>query len=296
VGAGTINAVAGQQAAQAGSMRGITTPGFVVQFPGVYKMNYTVFDGCHAPATKQVTVNAMCNAQAPSLGQLADVSSNFDCKNPTGTMGYNGGFTAVSLSGQQTAAAGLSSPGSQFTGANGAVESAGGSWTLASQANSGWGSPHCSIPTISSNPVAESCGDWQTSQNAAAGGAAGSGKALPSGYTTQQCCQCLYGNIGGGATIVVTPSTSSTSSTSGSGAASTSSQRGGLEAVTEAESSNLNLLLGLIIPLGLLLVLSIAVNIYMLNETRVKGGSSGPALQADSTGRDVELSIAPTRV
>lgn len=293
------------------SQQGITTPGFVVQFPGVYKLNYTVFDGCHAPSTKKVTVNAMCGPSSPSPALAnTDVSANFDCKNPLGTKGFNGGFTAVSLSGQQTPAAGLSDPGSQFTGANGAgaVNSVGGSWTLAASTGSGWGQPHCLIPQVATNPVSASCNSWRTSQDegrstsgANAGACTGANcntakQALPTGYNTEQCCQCLYGSVGGTGTVVVSAGATSTSSSGGRTTAATPSQRGGLEAVTESESSNLNLLLGLIIPLGLLLVFSVAVNIYMLNESRDKGGSKGPALQADSTGRDVELSIAPTRV
>jgi hypothetical protein len=33
---------------------------FIPQFPGVYKLNYTVFDGCQPPQTTTITINARC--------------------------------------------------------------------------------------------------------------------------------------------------------------------------------------------------------------------------------------------
>merc|ERR1711975_155240 len=108
--------------------------------------------------------------------------------------------------------------------------------------------------------------------------------------TVESCCKCVYGS---GSTVNVNAGSGS-SSGSGSGTSGTTSgnaARSGLEALTETEGSNLSLLLGLIIPLGLLLVFSVALNVYLLNDSRRKS----PQLQADSSNRDVELSIAPSR-
>jgi hypothetical protein len=37
-----------------------TTLNFVPSFPGTYKLNYTVFDGCQPPQTTTITINARC--------------------------------------------------------------------------------------------------------------------------------------------------------------------------------------------------------------------------------------------
>jgi hypothetical protein len=132
--------------------------------------------------------------------------------------------------------------------------------------------------------AASTCKQWSTNVATVA--------SLPATETVESCCKCVYGS---GSTVNVNAGCGSSSSgSSGSGTSGTPSgnaARSGLEALTETEGSNLSLLLGLIIPLGLLLVFSVALNVYLLNDSRRKS----PQLQADSSNRDVELSIAPSR-
>merc|ERR1712070_59100 len=147
----------------------------------------------------------------------------------------------------------------------------------------GWKAPSCVIPAMST--AASTCKQWSTN--------AATEASLPATETVLSCCKCVYGS---GSTVNVNAGCGSSSGSSGSGSGTSgtpsgNAARSGLEALTETEGSNLSLLLGLIIPLGLLLVFSVALNVYLLNDSRRKS----PQLQADSSNRDVELSIAPSR-
>merc|ERR1712072_213958 len=250
----------------------ITTPGFIPQWPGMYKLAYTVYDGCHAPVTKMVTVNAQCSSDSVNVPDLQDVATSFDCQKPSGDLGFNGGFTAVSLQGART---------TSFL-ETGVVNRVPATWLAdpTGPTEAGWKAPSCVIPAMST--AASTCTGWSTNVATLA--------SLPATETVESCCKCVYGS---GSTVNVNAGcgSSSGSSSGTSGTTSGNAARSGLEALTETEGSNLSLLLGLIIPLGLLLVFSVALNVYLLNDSRRKS----PQLQADSSNRDVELSIAPSR-
>merc|ERR1711871_1839078 len=271
VSAGTTTAVETESAN--GAFK-ITTPGFIPQWPGMYKLAYTVYDGCHAPVTKMVTINAQCSSDSVNVPDLQDVATSFDCQKPSGDLGFNGGFTAVSLQGARTTSA-LET---------GVVNRVPATWLAdpTGPTEAGWKAPSCVIPAMST--AASTCEQWSTNVATVA--------SLPATETVESCCKCVYGS---GSTVNVNAGCGSSSSgSSGSGTSGTPSgnaARSGLEALTETEGSNLSLLLGLIIPLGLLLVFSVALNVYLLNDSRRKS----PQLQADSSNRDVELSIAPSR-
>merc|ERR1711991_1110867 len=272
VSAGTTDAVESESGIGANAYK-ITTPGFIPQWPGMYKLAYTVYDGCHAPVTKMVTVNAQCSSDSVNVPDLQDVATSFDCQKPSGDLGFNGGFTAVSLQGARTTSA-LET---------GVVNRVPATWLAdpTGPTEAGWKAPSCVIPAMST--AASTCKQWSTNVATVA--------SLPATETVESCCKCVYGS---GSTVNVNAGCGSSSGSSGSGTSGTPSgnaARSGLEALTETEGSNLSLLLGLIIPLGLLLVFSVALNVYLLNDSRRKS----PQLQADSSNRDVELSIAPSR-
>jgi len=247
----------------------ITAPGFIPHWPGTYELAYTVYDGCRAPVTTFVKVNAQCSSSGVQLPRLPDVNAAFDCRNPVYKT-YEGGFTAVSLQGHRT-------PGDLKNLPDG-MNRVAANWSSVQKGlprdHHGWKTPSCDIPA----PLTPStCFQWSidTYQKTL----------LPKGESVESCCKCVFGS---GPTVnnYITPG----SSTSGNNHVNPQG-RSGLEAITETEGSNLSLLLGLIIPLGLLLVFSVALNVYLLNDSRRKS----PQLRGDSSNRDVELSIAPSR-
>jgi hypothetical protein len=260
----------GKEAEDSGKTFKITTPGFIPHWPGTYELAYTVYDGCRAPVTKFVKVNAQCSSSGVHVPHLPDVNAAFDCRNPAGTSGYEGGFTAVSLQGQRTKKASDGDLENLPAGMNRVAANWSSDQNVVS--GDGWKKPSCDIPAPST--PTSTCLQWSKDPT----------RGLPEGESVEKCCKCVFGS---GPTVnnYITPS----SSTSGNNPAARS--RSGLEAITETEGSNLSLLLGLIIPLGLLLVFSVALNVYLLNDSRRKS----PQLQADSSNRDVELSIAPSR-
>jgi hypothetical protein len=256
----------GKEAEDSGKTFKITTPGFIPHWPGTYELAYTVYDGCHAPATTVVKVNAQCSSDTIKLPMLTKVDTSFDCQKPGGTLGFNGGFTAVSLQGARTEGLGLETGAKEYVGAYWSTEKTDSDET-------GWQTPSCVIPPMPTNSKPSSCTQWRNAVDKE------QMVLLPESETVESCCKCVFGSA---STINVAPCGSSSSS---------ATARSGLEALREVEGSNLSLLLGLIIPLGLLLVFSVALNVYLLNDSRRKS----PQLQADSSNRDVELSIAPSR-
>merc|ERR1711959_179228 len=192
----------------------ITTPGFIPQWPGMYKLAYTVYDGCHAPVTKMVTVNAQCSSDSVNIPDLPDIATSFDCQKPTGDLGSNGGFTAVSLQGARTTSA-LET---------GVVNRVPATWLAdpTGPTEAGWKAPSCVIPAMST--AASTCKQWSTNVATVA--------SLPATETVESCCKCVYGS---GSTVNVNAGCGSSSGSSGSGGSGTSGNaaRSGLEALTE---------------------------------------------------------------
>merc|ERR1711988_573285 len=170
VSAGTTDAV------EATSDNGfkITTPGFIPQWPGMYKLAYTVYDGCHAPVTKMVTVNAQCSSDSVNVPDLQDVATSFDCQKPSGDLGFNGGFTAVSLQGARTTSA-LET---------GVVNRVPATWLAdpTGPTEAGWKAPSCVIPAMST--AASTCKQWSTNVATVA--------SLPATETVESCCKCVW--------------------------------------------------------------------------------------------------------
>jgi hypothetical protein len=72
---------------------------FVPNFPGVYVLNYTVYDGCNPTQTVQVQVTAQCvtNMTQPTM-TTNEYSVNFQCSNTTGTNPTGpGSFPTINL-------------------------------------------------------------------------------------------------------------------------------------------------------------------------------------------------------
>merc|ERR1712139_661103 len=171
-----------------------------------------------------------CSSDSVNVPDLQDVATSFDCQKPSGDLGFNGGFTAVSLQGARTTSA-LET---------GVVNRVPATWLAdpTGPTEAGWMAPSCVIPAMST--AASTCKQWSTNVATLA--------ALPQTdtgvETVESCCKCVYGS---GSTVNVNAGCGSSSGSGTSGTPSGNAARSGLEALTETEGSNLSLLLGLII-------------------------------------------------
>merc|ERR1711907_519936 len=152
-----------------------STLNFLPRFPGAYKLNYTIADGCNPPKTVQVTVKAQCITQmtTPSFIRTATTVGYYCQGNPSSSAEEaNGGFQVVNLH-------------STFINTD--------SQSVSSNPFSPSNPTGCSIPTTTTY----SCKTAETHVNTLKvyGITTGSSnqQSTTSQANMQSCCKCLYG-------------------------------------------------------------------------------------------------------
>jgi len=281
--------LAGQQNLQWCSVAGVGLEGldgtnaqFTPRFPGTYKLNYTIVDGCNPPKVYSVTITAKCVTQA-KMPVVPNAVTNFYCQGDPQSTATNvaGAFQKVDL------------------------------WALShKQINIVEGSTF-SNPTPQDitgvcyvAPTIYTCTSLRTYFNTL-----NFQPFIDSSVSDEfkQCCNCLYsltiingGNSGNTPTPSPTPSTTTPSTTtppgtSGSPNGNGGNQAGSNSALTAEEAKrrrNENILIGLAAPLGVILIASMALNAYMVLKLR-QGGPSKGGFNVEAG--DVELSTSPSR-
>jgi hypothetical protein len=260
-----------------------TNAQFTPNFPGTYKLNYTIVDGCNTPKVYQVTITARCITQA-KMPVVPNAVTNFYCAGDPQSTAVNvaGAFQKVDL------------------------------WSLShKQINIVEGSTFDS-PTAQDitgvcyvAPTVYTCSSLRTYFNGLDFGDFISSSSIV-GDKFKQCCNCLYSLtiINGGSsnnpTPSPTPSTTPAQTPSGTTAPGTtpsnnnnnSGKNSALTAEEAKRKRNENILIGLAAPLGVILIASMALNAYMVLKLR-QGGPSKGGFNVEAG--DVELSTSPSR-
>jgi len=262
-----------------------TNARFTPMFPGTYKLNYTVVDGCNPPKVYPVTITARCITQA-KMPVVPNAVTNYYCGgNPHSTASNAAGaFQSVDL------------------------------WALShKQINIVEGSSFQS-PTPQDitgvcyvAPTIYTCTTLRSYfNNLNFGDFITSGASNPVNDQFKQCCNCLYSLtiINGGSSNNPTPPPSTPSSTPGTtssppgttGSPNNGNGNSGSSSALTAEEAkrrrNENILIGLAAPLGVILIASMALNAYMVMKLR-QGGPSTGGFNVEAG--DVELSTSPSR-
>jgi hypothetical protein len=282
--------LAGQQNTEWCTVAGVGLEGldgtnarFTPRFPGTYKLNYTIVDGCNQPKVYQVTITARCITQA-KMPVVPNAVTNFYCQGDPQSTAANvaGAFQKVdlwALSHKQiniVEGSSFSSPTSQdITGV-------------------------CYV-----QPTVYTCTTLRTYfNNLNFGDFITTGGSNPVNDQFKQCCQCLYSLtiINGGSSNNPTPSPTPSTTPPGTTPSSTPSNNnnnnnnsGSSSALTAEEAKrrrNENILIGLAAPLGVILIASMALNAYMVLKLR-QGGPSKGGFNVEAG--DVELSTSPSR-
>jgi hypothetical protein len=152
-----------------------TTLNFLPRFPGVYKLNYTVADGCNPPKTVQVTVKAQCITQmtTPNFIKTATTVGYYCQGNPSSTSEEaNGAFQVINLHTTFIGTSSLSVSSNPYMPTN---------------------PTGCAIPTTTTY----SCKTAETHVNALKVYGITTGSTNQQSTTSQSnmqsCCKCLYG-------------------------------------------------------------------------------------------------------
>jgi len=253
---------------------------FVPSFPGNYELTLMIYDGCGIPQTTTVTVHARCATQPQKLAlSNPTVNSFYYCQqngNKWGSVQGGGGanvaqgyFTPHTLSElipkTPTVA---TAPPSDVVSSGGVPDEI---TVNEKQA--------CPV-TLQTNHL-RNCSDVKNYVNADTQLQVDT----TAGDKFKACCTCLYGQN----TINVFSVPGSSSPSNRNKEQPTPSSANVL-ALTEGQyTTNFNLLIGLVVPLAVILVFSIAGNILMVLKLRQAGSAGAYNVRAG----DVELSTSP---
>jgi len=217
----------------------LTSPTFRPNFPGTYVLNYTVVDGCNAPQVQKVTITAKCVSQVNAATLAVATTSSFYC---------NGDPSLVVSSG-------VTFPGA-FQALNLTSYVTGSKYYTAVNFDNPIKVPYCAT---AAPPVTCTTVMWQVNNYTLID------KVDPTTSNFQQCCKCLYGSS-------VTVMNVGTSSTSRRSTESVTSRKMSVAMAEKSVQGSLpthsTLLMGLVVPCSLLLVISLAANIFMVAKTR----------------------------
>merc|ERR1711871_1382502 len=261
---------------------------FMPNFPGKYVLNYTVADGCNPSSTTQVTITAQCVTKTvqPTLNSM---NSDFYCdgKNDYNADVHSGKFQQIDLRKMAHYYPNFVSSSSFNAPTPFDV------------------SQKCSVI-----PARLTCKGLETKFNGLDFDESVSTGNLANANigAFKYCCNCLYSlqiinPSGGGQTPSspgstpsssgsTTPSGGSPGSTTPSGSSSAAAKKAALAAEEVKRKRNEDILIGLAVPLGIILVASMLLNGYMMVKMRAqRAGTGGFNVEAG----DVELSTSPSR-